>query len=388
MSIDDFKPEKWTISSNEALKLSLVSEDNAIQFSPTFTYPIFGTEEQIFGYKDLVIHLAFDAITFKPFLNVKFSSKFEGSEEELVNIKEKLLEYLPIDDTIYKDEEKWIDSFKKEQESIEAYKNDQNIDEYKIDNADFEIYKVNLQDPKMKRFHRRIQIFSLLFIEAASYIDEDDPKWEIFIVQTKKDKKFVGYATAYNYWYYPGANNFDSESKYRYRGKISQFLILPPYQGRGHGSHLYNSIVKNWRNDSSILEIVVEDPNESFDDLRDVNDLEMLYKDGFFNKLPQETPIPNAWIESTRLKYKIEKRQFSRLLEMILLSTGSNNFEYQVKQRLLIKNKDGLEGMEVSDIKDALNKSFESLREDYDRILGKCQFSNDADGPSKKKIKT
>ena len=50
MSANDFKPETWTSSANEALRVSIVGE-NAVQFSPLFTYPIYGDSEKIYGYK-------------------------------------------------------------------------------------------------------------------------------------------------------------------------------------------------------------------------------------------------------------------------------------------------------------------------------------------------
>ncbi len=32
-------------------------EEDIIEFNPVFTYPIFGEQEQIFGYKDLIINV-------------------------------------------------------------------------------------------------------------------------------------------------------------------------------------------------------------------------------------------------------------------------------------------------------------------------------------------
>lgn len=79
----DLRPETWTVSSNEALNLSLVDENGAVNFKPTFTYPIYGDSEQIFGYKNLQIFLAFDSITFKPFVNVKYDAKLNNEIEDV-----------------------------------------------------------------------------------------------------------------------------------------------------------------------------------------------------------------------------------------------------------------------------------------------------------------
>ena len=41
----------------------------------------------------------------------------------------------------------------------------------------YEMFATTWDTPAFKEFHRRAQLFVLLFIEAASYIDEDDPRW-------------------------------------------------------------------------------------------------------------------------------------------------------------------------------------------------------------------
>lgn len=42
----------------------------------------------------------------------------------------------------------------------------------------FEAYSSNWETPGFKEYHRRMQIFVLLYIEGAQYIDEDDARWE------------------------------------------------------------------------------------------------------------------------------------------------------------------------------------------------------------------
>lgn len=265
MDLSNFKPEVWTTSSNSALKVSLVGKDGAVQFTPTFTYPIFGESEQIFGYKDLTIHLAFDSVTFKPFVNVKYSSKLDTDETE--DVEKKLLDVLPKDDdVIVKDEVKWVDSFEAEQSGGYSLPPDKyEIEEYEIDGENYAVFKTNLTKSKdLKKLHRRVQIFSLLFIEAASYIDEDDSNWDVFWLFNKTTKQCIGYVTAYMYWNYANASQFDRDNYTKhFRGKISQFLIFPPYQGKGHGSKLYQAIFSHWLNATNVIELTVEDPNES-----------------------------------------------------------------------------------------------------------------------------
>lgn len=46
------------------------------------------------------------------------------------------------------------------------------------DEVRYEAYWANWDTPGFKEYHRRMQIFVLLYIEGASYIDEEDGRWE------------------------------------------------------------------------------------------------------------------------------------------------------------------------------------------------------------------
>ncbi|AET41161.1 histone acetyltransferase catalytic subunit HAT1 Ecym_7327 [Eremothecium cymbalariae DBVPG len=366
----DLKPENWTVSSTEALKLSLVDDNGAIQFRPTFTYPIFGDSEQIFGYQNLSICLAFDSVTFKPFINAKYDKMMDDIDD----VQEKLLNFLPEEDVVIKDEVRWVDKFQKERESFTLPDDELKIAEYSSDGEQYAVYQTKLSDDPIRKLHKRMQIFTLLFIESASYIDEEDNSWDIFISFKKSTKQCIGYATAYKYWRYINGTQFDASEILAKRAKISQFIIFPPYQSRNHGSHLYNAVVNLWLKTPEITEITIEDPNESFDDLRDRNDLQRLYTAGFFKTIPDELPISKKWLEEKMSEYKLERRQFVRLVEMILLHKKSSNFRLQVKNRLYEKNYEVLANMDDSTIKDKLQTAFQLVKDDYERILQTVKF--------------
>ena len=96
-NIEDFKPEAWVANATLSTTISLVDtfEGKLASFKPSFTYPIFGETEQVFGYKDLEIILAFDSKNFTPFLNVKFSEKLD---DELLLEKAKMDANIDYDD--------------------------------------------------------------------------------------------------------------------------------------------------------------------------------------------------------------------------------------------------------------------------------------------------
>lgn len=63
----------------------------------------------------------------------------------------------------------------------------------------------------------------------------------------------VGYITVYRFFNYPD----------KFRKRISQVLILPPYQRAGHASALLNTIYNNSKEDK-IRDITVESPSPDF----------------------------------------------------------------------------------------------------------------------------
>lgn len=65
-------------------------------FHPQFTYPIFGDEEQIFGYKGLIIRLRFTAHDLRPHVHISYDEKFKAVEDaEPLNLLETIKPWVP-----------------------------------------------------------------------------------------------------------------------------------------------------------------------------------------------------------------------------------------------------------------------------------------------------
>ena len=102
-------------------------------------------------------------------------------------------------------------------------------------------------DSRGRLLNKRCQISVLLFIDGASYIRTNELGWRGFFL-FKHDKRnnhytLLGFCTAYEFWHAPDSIRF----------RISQILVFPPYQRRGHGSSS-NSVVPH-----SSLFIIVDD---------------------------------------------------------------------------------------------------------------------------------
>jgi hypothetical protein len=129
----------------------------------------------------------------------------------------------------------------------------------------------------------------------------------------------AGYATAYPYHFHQSTKGTATSNDTTFydtvfsassnttptncRLRISQFLILPPFQRAGHGGKFYDIILKNARADPKVQEISIEDPSAAFEDLRDRRDLMFLEANDVFKGI--KAPISKQWVEETRKRYKM-----------------------------------------------------------------------------------
>ena len=323
----------------------------------------------------------------------------------------------------------------------------------------YEIWKGSLADPAVKQLVNRIQILVSLFIEGGTPIktesDDDgeaDPldRWAVFFLYHKQevigqpDKfsyVFAGYSTVYQFFLFHGPTPPATPTKQKAaiqpatndafelpkgetpftdfpcRSRISQFVIIPPFQGKGSGARLYNTIFKHYLDAKQTAEITVEDPNEKFDDLRDTSDLAFLRKIPEFNDLKINTsiavekkgPAPrdivdHEALEKLRLKYKIAPRQFARVTELHLMSklppsvrpgievqdskrpvTKDQEHEYRlwkllVKQRLYKHNIDALGQLEKPERIEKLDETLANVEFEYARLLTLFDIRNQKSG--------
>jgi histone acetyltransferase 1 len=371
----------------------------------------------------------------RPNLSVKYSKKFPAvADVEAADINGILCEFLP--DV----------AFQKKSDFEAAIKNvpadwappGELVTTFSTHGSTFEVWKANLGDPAVKQLVKRIQILVLLFIEGGSAIDVDDPdadRWTIFFLYRKQASDgevasspytFVGYSTVYRFFHLrlpsppisPSESDLEKQalaqdfdlSLLPCRSRISQFLILPPFQQKGLGPRLYSIIFREYIKHPQTVEITVEDPNEAFDDMRDIVDLQYLRTLPEFEALrintdvtiPKTGPAPKnivdkAAYDAVRAKAKIAPRQFARVLEMDLMSrlpepvrpgiapketareaTAEQKHEYQLwrlmlKKRIYSMNKDALGELEIHERVAKLDETVSSVEFDYARLLLKAE---------------
>jgi histone acetyltransferase 1 len=91
--------EEWSSDANESLELSLRSPSNGKQittFQPSYTYPIFGEAETVFGYKGLEMRLAFAANDMRPCFDVSWEERMQPKGSVTAeDVEEVVKEFLP-----------------------------------------------------------------------------------------------------------------------------------------------------------------------------------------------------------------------------------------------------------------------------------------------------
>lgn len=313
-----------------------------------------------------------------------------------------------------------------------------------------------LADQLVLALVKRVQVLVSLFIEGGTPIatesteeKEMDPlnRWTVFFLYEKRPREkmpgkfnyvFAGYATVYRFFIYrPNTSETQSINDLELpmknlsftdlpcRSRISQFLIIEPFQHKGNGQRLYSTVYQTLLNDPNTFEITVEDPNEAFDVLRDRSDLKFLRKQAEFNDIkintkvviPKEGRLPSNIVDRKALnlirhKYKIAPRQFSRLTEMHLMSklpdsvrtdiaremegrekktaTKADEYEYRLwkliaKSRINAQNKEQLATLEPHERVEALDETIGSVELEYALQLSMLEPPKDVSASQKKR---
>ena len=459
--------EEWSSNSNECFTIDLLQGDGstAAAFQPEFTYPIFGEEEAIFGYQGLSINLTFAAHNLKPHLAIGYDNKFKArGTVEPTDIHEALKEFLP-KEAFSTDEAAEV---LRDDAAAEFTPPGEKVREYSRDGYTHEIWRAHLSDPAAKNLLENMQVLVPMFIEGGTMLqleqDWTTQRWKLFLLYRLQPKPnadstysqycLLGYGTSYRIFTFPDRhnpletdidlfspdsqslldflprpetsiipndlaptampNNIDSPLKLPSRERLSQFLILPPFHRTGHGQELYNTMYNTLAKDENVREFTVEDPNEAFDDLRDLCDLLNLrarfpeFKSLRINTdippeqlrsasdIPIDTIVPAAVRDQLRQRTKIMPRQFDRLVEIQTLSfipplnrsrsritrkeraTNENDKAYYlwrlyVKQRLYIFNRDQLAQVEREERIEKLESALDSVLEAYGKMVERVE---------------
>lgn len=184
----------------------------------------------------------------------------------------------------------------------------------------------------------------------------------------------IGYSTVYLYYAYPQ----------NIRPRISQMLILPPFQGMGIGAQVIEAIYNKFKNDPKVVDITVEDPSDDFRRVRNYVDAKLCLNLPEFAADKLKSGFNQAMIEAAKNQFKINPKQCRIVFEILRLNAININDpeEYKayrlcVKKRLNVphhKQKEDLKKMEkrgvdvstTSATVPTIEQRIEQLKEEYE----------------------
>ena len=341
--------------SNTSLFFRIVSSRNdlsssAAWFHPTFTYPVYGTEEIIMGYENLNIRITLHATTLFAHVTMTHDAKEGDAVDPLVA----LYPHLPNGYTL--DENRFYATFDFQAPSIlpgNLYFSFENENKLKKKNGHFELYSCSLENKEMQLWHNRMEALAPFFIEGADAItvdQESSGKWTVYHLwemsegaegKNRAATRFAGYTTKYSFCNPVCAGSTADQDTIE---RICQVLLLPPFQRQGHAKCMVTTIMKDALSNKRVFMMTVEDPVPAFSAVRDVVDVSHcgLYNgwDALVDRTPM-TPLSKKEKETISRKMKITTAQIEKCFEMLMYRevTKRGNEERERQFRLMMKRK-------------------------------------------------
>ncbi|XP_029559063.1 histone acetyltransferase type B catalytic subunit isoform X2 [Salmo trutta] len=344
------KLAEYKCDTNEAICLKLVRfaeevNDESMTFHPEYSHQLYGDDEVAFGYKGLQIQLYYSAGNLITLFKVKYSARVTENFDcvEPDDVEGKIREIIPAGFSCSTDD--FISLLEKEA-NFKPFGT--LLHTYNVHNVEagedftYQIHKVDVSCPGFRDYHERLQTFLMWFVETASFIDVDDDRWDFFLVFEKYNNDgetlfaTVGYMTVYNYYVYPDKT----------RPRVSQMLILPPFQGEGHGAQLLEAVHRFYCNLPKVQDITAEDPSENYVKLRDYVLVKLCQTLPSFSTDKLPLSFSDDMATEAREKLKINKKHARRVYEILRLrvtdmsvETKARDYRLEVKKRLFAPTK-------------------------------------------------
>lgn len=316
------------------------AEDTEI-FHPEMAHQIFGQEESIFGYKDLKIQLYFSAGPLDIYFNTEYSKKIDDlciDDLKADDIRSAVEEILP-GGACFTNYDEFLRVSEKKNSEFRPIGDKQSSFQVTVEGEDtrtFEIYSCDMSTPNFLKYHAKFETFIFWFIDAASKI-QHDPQWQYFLVfekykaSTGEDRyASVGFASVYQCYSYPE----------HIRPRISQMLVLPPFQRLGVASKIIETIYAYYAPRKDVKDITVEEPSAIFQHIRSIVDVKLCRKLAAFAPEKLKNGLNKEMLGEAKENFKINPKQCRTVYEILRLGvTDRNNVEDYKNYRVEVKKR-------------------------------------------------
>lgn len=263
---------------------------------------------------------------------------------------------------------------------------------YERGGSTFEVRLGALTDsPERAAFSQRLQALMRWYIEGLSEVDHTDERWRLLTIwqrhtTTASGWRFVGGATLFHFnrWV-PGSeeDGVKVPGGTRLLIRLCQALVLPGYQGQGHGSTLLRAAYA-YALQQGAIELSVEDPSPKFRLMRDVVDLRACLERGLMKPPSTREPPSEALIPEARKLVLTTREQLTRCYEAQqwakLQADGADEemvkpFRLSVKRRLNSKHQEELGTLAAGEKRKArLEELYQLLMAEYGVLLSRVHI--------------
>ncbi|KAF5204055.1 Histone acetyltransferase type b catalytic subunit [Thalictrum thalictroides] len=338
------------VEANECIKIFLVNckeevgVEDSFQIDPIDLNQFFDEDGKIFGYKNLKINIFLSTISFHAYADITFESSSDGGKG-ITDLKPALQKILG--ESLVEDKEEFLQTFSAGIDYIrnvmsngEVLHREATTGDNKSNNqleaesftVEHQVIRMAVNSMSVGELYCRLVPLVLLLVDGSSPIDVTDPRWEIYLAVESKSNdqgvvgaKLLGFAAVYRFYYYPESS----------RLRISQVLVLPPYQGKGHG-HLLLKVLNSVALSENVYDVTVEEPSDYLQHVRTCVDMHRLLdfepikqaissvalhlKQGNLSKKPYklQSDPPASAVEDVRRSLKINKKQFLQCWEILI----------------------------------------------------------------------
>jgi len=384
---------KFLVDANEAVNFRLVRSAEELAnpkniFHPGMCHHVFGPQENIFGYSNLNVNLFYTAGKLTQFYFKTFDETIAhdvgGVEPD--NIEEKLTKWEILQQENSATNQSHFEDIITKDRKFRPY--GQKIGEIKRGEKTFELFKASMSDPGFREWYLRLETFIMWFVDGAQYIDTDDSQWDYYVMFEKYQNKdtldfsyaVAGFCTVFRFYAYPE----------RIRPRVSQILMLPPFQKMGLGSEMLKAITSQYQM-NEVLEITMEDPSPEIQRVRDFNDVNSCVNLREFSPERLRNGFHLAMYSAACDAAKINRKQARRVYEILRLrSTPQHDTESMRQYRIDVKNRlnspyknDALRKMRINipsgvklgddERKKLLQQEFEEVMQQYTKVIERME---------------
>ncbi|KAE8688433.1 Histone acetyltransferase type B catalytic subunit [Hibiscus syriacus] len=337
------------VEPNECIKIYLVSKKEEVGTSDGFCInPVdlngfFEEDEKIYGYQGLKITVWVNIISFHSHAEITFQGTSDGGKgiTDLKSALEKIFGETLLDNKddflqTFSTENNFVSSVVSHGEKLQMKASNGLITNFngnsEAASSDLEVVRLKMDNLAAGHLYSRLVPLILLLVDGSNPIDVTDPIWELYLLTQKKIDQpenaqhlLLGFAALYRFYHYPNGS----------RLRLSQILVLPPYQHKGYGSHLVE-VLSNVAISEDVYDFTVEEPLDYFQHVRTSFDIKRLLafepaqeaiksaasrlKQGKLSKkahIPRFLPSLDI-VEEVRKTLKINKKQFLQCWEILI----------------------------------------------------------------------